>query len=93
MMTPHQLINLPGYGSANKVVKAMGYWITTMDDTERIEWLAENVETIRRLDHMQSWKITVNGYDYDSYFFRSDIDEYATAHMQGLYRAHLEDCK
>lgn len=90
-MTPQQLIDLPGYGSANKVVKTMGCWHVTMDDTERIEWLAENAETVIRLDHMESWKITVNSADYDPEFLRDDIDNYATAHTQGLYRAHLED--
>lgn len=90
-MTPQQLIDLPGYGQANKRVKAMGMWRETTTDTERIEWLAENAETITRLDHMQSWKITVNGHDYDSEFLRDDIDEYAAAHAKGLHAKYLED--
>lgn len=90
-MTPQQLIDLKGYGSAEKVLKAQGQWHTTLTDTERIEWLAENAETMTRLDHMQSWKITVNNENYDPDFLRQDIDDYATAHTQGLYSAHLED--
>jgi len=90
-MTPQQLIDLKGYGSAVKVLKAQGQWRETMNDTERIEWLAENADHIVRFDHQQSWKIIVKTDDYDPDFLRQDIDTYATAHTQGLYSAHLED--
>jgi len=90
-MTPQELIDLPGYGQAVKRVKAIGAWHETMSDTERIEWLAENAEAIIRNDWSQSWKIVLNGDDYDPEFFRNDIDKYATARMQGLYSGYLEE--
>lgn len=90
-MNVHNLINLPGYGQANKRVKAMGMWRETMTDTERIDWLADNVETMRRRDDQQSWKFTIAGDSYDREFLRDDIDEHACAYMQGLYANYLED--
>lgn len=90
-MNMQTLMDLPGYGQANKRVKAMGMWRETMTDTERIEWLAENAETITRLDHNQSWKITEKRDDYYPYFFRMDIDEAVDKQVMALHRAYLED--
>ena len=45
-MTPQELIDLPYSGEAIKRVKAMGMWLETMTDTERIEWMDRNAATI-----------------------------------------------
>ena len=90
-MTPQELIDLPWYGRANKSVKALGMWRDTMTDTERIEWLADNVGSMRRRDDQQSWNFTLDGDSYDSEFLRDDIDEHASAYTQGLYAKYLED--
>ena len=69
-MTPQQLIDLPGYGNAKRELIKQGQWQATMTDTERIEWIEQNCWSVDAID------------DYIpviDFFFRADLDEYATA--------------
>lgn len=43
----HELINQPGYGKANEVVKKAGCWAPHLDDTERMDWLELKQVTVR----------------------------------------------
>ena len=88
-MTPQQLIDLPGYGQANKVVKAMGCWHVTMDDTERIEWIEEFGATVNMLFGGEVKVTPKSGELYD--VLRHAIDKAASIEMAQAYRAHLED--
>ena len=74
---PHDLINLPGYGNAEKELRKAGLWRELMTDSERIDWLAENVSKMTRSEEYQSWSFRINRYDYDPEWFRHDIDEKA----------------
>jgi hypothetical protein len=69
-MTPQELIDLPGYGSAKRELIKQGQWQATMTDTERIEWIEDNCRGIETRGNY----IPVLGE-----FFRADLDEYATA--------------
>ena len=82
-MTPHELINLPYAGMARKELIAQGKWNHTITDQERIEWLAENVIYMRRVDEKQAWKFKTEYDDYDPDFFREDIDD-AASKMEAL---------
>ena len=88
-MTPQYLIDLPGYGQANKVVKAMGCWNVTMDDTERIEWIEELGATVKMLDSGEFKVTPKSGELYE--VLRPAIDKAASIEMAQAYRAHLED--
>ena len=69
-MTPHDLINLPGAGNAEKWLRANGMWHITMTDTERIEWMMDNAMHVElRGDEI----IPVFGD-----FFRDDLDKAAS---------------
>jgi len=76
---PHDLINLPGAGNAEKALRKAGMWCVTMTDEERIEWLAENAVSVKRLNNSQSWSLITERANYDPDFFRDDIDEASSA--------------
>lgn len=88
-MTPQQLLDLPGAGSASKRVKAMGMWRETMTDTERIEWIEEHNATIKYdIDGYRIVKPT-RGELWD--VLRPAIDESAMKQTAEDYRGYLED--
>lgn len=74
MLTPQQLLDLPGYGNAMSELRQDGRWRNVMTDTERIEWLAVNVSSMRRSDDVSDWSFTIMTDYYDPDFFRQDID-------------------
>lgn len=76
---PQDLIDLPGYGSAQKELRKAGLWCVTDSDEERIAWIAENVTSMKRLEDSQTWKFKTNADDYDIEFFRQDVDIAAMA--------------
>lgn len=78
MMTPQELIDLPGYGKAKQELVAEGRWLNTATDQERIEWLAENVSVMSRRYDMQKWSLHVDPKDFDPDMLREDIDTAAT---------------
>jgi hypothetical protein len=78
-MDVHRLINLTGYGNAQKELRKAGLWRVTDNDEERIAWIAENVTSMKRLKDSQTWKFETNADDYDVEFFRQDVDDAATA--------------
>lgn len=73
-LSPHDLINLPGAGNAEKALREAGLWRDVMTDTERINWLAENVSLMKRDTRKQSWFFETSAEYYDPDFFREDID-------------------
>lgn len=75
---PQDLINLPYAGMAEKELRKAGMWRVTDTDTERLEWVAENVVNMRRLPDSQKWRFARKNDDYDPDFFRQDIDDAAT---------------
>lgn len=74
MLTPQQLLDLPGYGAAKRELRSDGRWCELMTDTDRIEWLAVNVSVMRRSSDVSDWSFTIDPDDYDADFFRQDID-------------------
>jgi len=87
-MTPQQLIDLPGYGSAKRELIKQGQWQATMTDTERIEWLAFNVATMHRNYDVDAWTFEIASADYDPDHMRDDIDARAAALAnQGTHHA------
>lgn len=46
MTNPHELINLRGYGSAEKALLKAGLWRDTVSDTERIDWLDRQIISV-----------------------------------------------
>ena len=76
-LNPHDLINTPGYGNAEKALRKAGLWRELMTDSERIDWLAENVSKMTRSENDQSWYFNIDCDDYDPEWFRHDIDEKA----------------
>jgi hypothetical protein len=73
-MTPQQLIDLPGYGSAKLELIKQGQWQVCVDDAERIEWLAMSVDKMET-DDIGGWHFdTEFPPGYDGEWFRSDID-------------------
>ena len=77
-LTPQQLIDLPGYGAAEKTLRKEGRWNVTATDTERIEWMAANVSKMVRDDGNALWTFTIDGEGYDAEHLRFDIDDAAT---------------
>ena len=77
-LTPQQLIDLPGYGAAEKTLRKEGRWDVTSTDTERIEWMAANVSKMVRDDGDALWTFTIDGEGYDPEHLRDDIDYAAT---------------
>lgn len=78
MLTPQELINLPGYGNAEKHLRGQGQWHVTATDAERIDFIATHVETMRRADRSQDWHFSIHEQDYDPEMFRYDLDAVAS---------------
>lgn len=77
-MTLQELIDMPGYGSAKKELMAAGKWKHLLNDTDRIEWLAENVSIMKRDSEDCSWKFKTDYSDYcEAEYLREDIDNAA----------------
>lgn len=74
MLTPQQLLDLPGYGDAKRELQSSGRWRELMTDTDRIEWMAVNVSVMRRASDLSDWSFTIDPDDYAVDFFRQDID-------------------
>lgn len=79
-MTPQELMDLPYAGMAEKELRLRGMWNVTATDTERLEWIAENVKhMVRHPDPIvQSWHFDVAIGYYDIDFLRDDIDDAAS---------------
>jgi len=89
-MTPQALINLVGYGAANRRVKAMGMWRETMTDTERIQWIEETGSTIVYSQSSEEFNV-FTGYGEYIDILRPAIDEASTLNTARDYRAYLEE--
>lgn len=76
-MNPHELINMRGYGNAEKALRKAGKWRVTMTDTERLDWIAES--TVSAKCSYDTWKFTSGQTDIDAEFIREDIDNASTA--------------
>lgn len=74
MMTPQELMDLPGYGKAKEELIADGRWLNTITDEDRIDWLAENVAVMSRRYDEQKWDLHILTGDYDPDMLREDID-------------------
>lgn len=90
-MTPQELIDLPGYGQANKHLKAMGMWRVTIDDTERIDWIEEWSAKICPCHDGELFNIKPTGIEMCWDVLRPSIDKAATENTKSHYRAYLED--
>lgn len=89
-MNLQALMDMPGYGQANKRVKAMGMWRETMTDTERIEWLETYVSGMTLDDDGETYLFKMGGADcYD--ILADQIDKQATQLTAQHHRAYLED--
>lgn len=77
-MTPQELMNLPYAGMAEKELRRLCKWNVTATDTERLDWLAENVKHMARDSSRQYWHFDVDTGDYDVDFLRDDIDDAAS---------------
>jgi len=74
-MTPHDLINLPGAGNAEKWLRDNSMWHITMTDTERIEWIANCADTVKRGRVHGFWIIdTETDEEFDPEHLRDAID-------------------
>lgn len=80
-MTPQDLMNLPYAGMAKKELVYQGKWNHLLTDTDRIEWLADNVSHMTRDANKSVWKFKTDYCEYDPEFFREDID-LAAANME-----------
>lgn len=89
-MTPQQLQDLPGYGQANKIVKAMGMWRATMTDTERIDFLEGSVSVMSICEDGETYSFKYGGSEYLD-VLRKQIDIAATNETAQMYGAYLED--
>ena len=78
MLTPQELIDMPGYGNAEKHLRAQGQWRATDTDAERIDFIATHVEKMRRADHSMDWHFSIECQDYDPDMFRYDLDAIAS---------------
>ena len=86
-MTPQQLIDLPGYGQANKRVKAMGMWRETMTDTERLDWIEEYGATVIQDVGNETFTVTpTRGEFWD--ILRTSIDNAATKETASNYEGY-----
>jgi uncharacterized protein (UPF0335 family) len=86
-MTPQQLIDLPGYGSAKRELIKQGQWRICVDDTERIEWIGRNVGAIQ-IDGNGKWIFDLAQFSgYDVNLLRKDINEQASRAAAVIERA------
>jgi hypothetical protein len=79
-MTPQELMNLPFAGMAKTQLEIDGKWSHLLTDTDRIEWLADNVSHMTRDENKSCWKFVMDFRQDDADFFREDID--AAANME-----------
>ena len=86
-MTPQELIDMPGYGSAKRELIKQGQWQVCVDDTERIEWIGRNVSAVR-IDHNGKWLFDLDHFPYyDVDFLRGDIDKQSSETAAVIERA------
>lgn len=88
-MTPQQLIDLNGYGQANKRLKAIGMWRVTINDTERIEWLEHHEVSVR---HEKTDETVIDRFigDYHGGGLRLQIDQVTSEDLISQYREYKE---
>lgn len=90
-MNVHDIINIPGYGQANKRVKAMGMWRETMTDTERIEWIENSAASVVPRKNGGDFQVLTTNEEMAWHVLRGNIDEAATKHAAYLNENYLED--
>ena len=76
-MTPQQLIDLRGYGSAEKVLRMAGLWRVCVTDTERIDWIENKNVTIKSENDSVTFFDSICG-DYWGGGIRAAIDTAAS---------------
>lgn len=49
-MTPQEIMDLRGYGSAENQLRKAGMWRVCINDTERIDWMESKSVTVMSID-------------------------------------------
>jgi hypothetical protein len=84
-MTPQELIDMPGYGSAKRELIKQGQWHVCVDDTERIEWIAACAGMIKRGRVHGFWIVDCEtDEEFDPEHLRDAIDTAARSDVASL---------